>query len=87
MGLRSYGAIVVREEMGGAPVNVRPKINSLAGTSSFGVVVLVMDSFEGSMSCSLFADAAWAWMLYACACRHVAAVISLEAECAALGRN
>ena len=39
------------------PVNVRPKTNSLEGTSSFGVLVLVTESFVGSMSCNLTVDA------------------------------
>lgn len=45
-------------------MKVRPKTNSLGGMSSFGVVVLVIDSLEGSISCSLTADADSALMLY-----------------------
>jgi hypothetical protein len=33
-------------------VNVLPKTNSLGGTSSLGVVVLVIESFDGSISAS-----------------------------------
>jgi hypothetical protein len=33
-----------------APVKLRPKISSSGGSSVFGVVVLVMVSFEGSIS-------------------------------------
>jgi hypothetical protein len=38
------------------PVNVRPKTNSFGGTSSLGVVVLVIDSLEGSISASLASE-------------------------------
>ena len=38
------------------PVNVLPNTNSFGGTSSLGVVVFVMESFEGSMSCSFIVD-------------------------------
>ena len=45
------------------PVNVLPNTNSFGGTSPLGVVVLVIDSFEGSISCSFIVDADSAWML------------------------
>jgi hypothetical protein len=45
------------------PVNVLPNTNSLGATSSLGVVLLVMDSLEGSMSCSFIVDAASALIL------------------------
>lgn len=50
------------------PVKVRPKTNSAGGTSSLGVVVLVMDSLEGSISWGCMVDAASAWMLYNLEC-------------------
>lgn len=60
------------------PVKVRPNTNSVGGTSSFGVVVSVMESFEGSISCSLEVAAASALMLYGLAVPHT--VTSLEGE-------
>jgi hypothetical protein len=45
-------------------VNVRPNTSSVGGTSSFGVVVFVIDSFEGSISWALIVDAEVAWILY-----------------------
>lgn len=67
-------------------MNVRPKTNSLGGTSSLGVIVFVTDNLEGSISCSLMVDAEVAWMLYALV--HVAS--SLKGDClnkAVCGRN
>lgn len=44
-------------------MNVRPKTSSFGGTSSFGVVVLVIDSREGSISARFVSEAASALML------------------------
>lgn len=70
--------------MGGVPVNVLPKTNSLGGTSSLGVVVLVIDSLDTSISCSFTVDAAVALILY------VLEAINFEGDClkrAAVGLN
>jgi hypothetical protein len=44
-------------------VNDRPKTNSFHGTSSFGVVVFVIDKLEASNSRNFVVDAAVAFML------------------------
>lgn len=44
-------------------MNVLPKTNSFEGTSSFGVVVFVIDSLLRSISWSFAVDAALAWIL------------------------
>jgi hypothetical protein len=51
------------EKAGDRPVNVRPKTSSLEGTSSLGVVVLVIDSSEGLISARFVFEAASALML------------------------
>lgn len=74
------------EQEGMVPVNVRPKTSSVGGTNSFGVVVLVIDSFDGSMSRALIVDAELTLTLYALV--HVANI--LEGDClnsALWGRN
>ena len=45
-------------------MNVRPKTSSSGGTSSFGVVVLVIESAEGSMPGSLAIASSCDCMLY-----------------------
>lgn len=71
------------------PVNERPKTNSFAGISSLGVFVLVTDNLEGSISWTLAAEAALAWMLYDLAgfC-HAARSVLVECSRSELcGRN
>jgi hypothetical protein len=51
-------------------VKLRPKTSSSGGNNVFGVVVLVMLSFDGSMSLILVPTDASAWMLYARWFRH-----------------
>lgn len=46
-------------------MKVLPNTSSAGGTSSLGVLVVVIDSLEGSMSWSLIVDAEVAWILYA----------------------
>jgi hypothetical protein len=48
-----------------SPEKLRPKISSSGGSRSFGVVVVVMLSLVGSISCILVPTEASAWMLYA----------------------
>ena len=45
-------------------MNVLPNTSSSGGTNDFGVVVLVMDSALGLISCVLAVGAAFAIMLY-----------------------
>lgn len=45
------------------PVNARPKTSSSGGTICFGVVVLFIDSLEGSMFGSLASSSSWDCML------------------------
>ena len=52
------------------PVKLRPKINSSGGNNALGAVVLVMVSFEGSISVIDFPTEASAWMLYGSWLRH-----------------
>ena len=47
------------------PVNVLPKTSSSGGTSSFGVLVLVMDNLFGSMPCNFAVDPGSTDKLYA----------------------
>jgi hypothetical protein len=63
-------------QVGDLPVNVRPNTSSFCGTSSLGVVVLVIEREEGSMSPCFIVDAAWAWMLYC-----LEAANSFEGDC------
>jgi len=74
--------------VGCVPVNVLPKTNSLGGMSSLGVVVLVIDNLEGSMSWSFGVDADWVWVLYDLEASQAAT--SFDGDCfkkAVLGRN
>jgi hypothetical protein len=45
------------------PVKVCPNINSSGGSNAFGVVVLVMESFDGSMLLIFVPTEASAWIL------------------------
>jgi len=54
---------LLKANVGDLPVNVRPNTNSFWGTSSFGVVVLVIVREEGSISPRVIVDAAEALML------------------------
>ena len=46
-----------------SPEKFRPNISSSGGSKSFGVVVLVILSFVGSMSCIFSPTEASAWIL------------------------
>ena len=74
---------------GGLPVKDLPKTSSSGGTRVLGAVVLVMDSFEGSMSCAFTAEAARAAMLYSlgpamhagrCSCKEAEAAVDERRE-------
>jgi hypothetical protein len=64
-------------------VKVLPKIKSLAGRGSVGVVVLVIDSLEGSMSGRVAADIE---LLYCLDDSHTVAV-SLAGDCLRVPRR
>ena len=53
-----------------APEKLRPKTSSSGGSNAFGLVVLVMESLEGSMSLMVVPTEALAWMLYGRWVRH-----------------
>lgn len=53
-----------------APEKLRPKTSSSGGNKALGVVVVVMDSLEGSMSLIVVPTEASAWMLYDRWLRH-----------------
>lgn len=75
--------------VGGLPVNILPKTNSLGGRSFFGVVVLVIVALEGSISASLIVDAASTFTAYDLEAAHATEAI-LEEVCfekAPWGRN
>ena len=53
-----------------APEKLRPKTSSSGGSKALGLVVLVMESLEGSMSLIVVPTEASAWMLYGRWLRH-----------------